>query len=339
MKHYDIFISYSRKDSETAASLCRVLDAHGISYFIDKKGISGGEEFASRICQAIRESQLMLFLASIHSYESVFTRREIHFAYQRIGKEFVIPYVIDKTEMPDEIFFMFSNSNILYLDECPMETTLIMHLLSRLGRQGQVTSDKKQKPHLIIGTIGLFDHGKTTLTAAITLTLTNRIGGKNNHTVWYNQLDSDPQEQEWGITIHNACVDYETQKCFYSHIDSPGFKDYLPTTYAAMAKMKGAILVVSLVDGEYNEVAKIVKDARSHGVHRMVVFINKVDLVDEEQIAPLITEVRRILIENGFELSTPIVCGSALGALNNIGAWQDKVMELMDACDSWFLDA
>ena len=191
----------------------------------------------------------------------------------------------------------------------------------------------RTKPHVNIGTIGHVDHGKTTLTAAITTVL-----AKNglSEVKSFDQIDNAPEEKERGITINTSHVEYETAKRHYAHIDCPGHADYVKNMVTGAAQMDGAILVVAATDGPMPQTREHVLLARQVNVPRMVVFLNKCDMVEDEEMLELVEmEVREILDQYEFEEDTPIVRGSALGALNGVAKWEDKVMELMDAVDEW----
>ena len=193
----------------------------------------------------------------------------------------------------------------------------------------------RTKPHVNIGTIGHVDHGKTTLTAAISLTLHQRlaIGGEVKS---FDQIDNAPEEKERGITINTAHIEYETNNRHYAHVDCPGHADYVKNMVTGAAQMDGAILVVAATDGPMPQTREHVLLARQGNVPRLVVFLNKCDMVDDEEMLELVEmEVREILEQYGYEEDTPIIRGSALGALNGVEKWQDKVMELMDVVDSW----
>ena len=193
----------------------------------------------------------------------------------------------------------------------------------------------RTKPHVNIGTIGHVDHGKTTLTAAISLTLHQRlaIGGEVKS---FDQIDNAPEEKERGITINTAHIEYETNNRHYAHVDCPGHADYVKNMVTGAAQMDGAILVVAATDGPMPQTREHVLLARQVNVPRLVVFLNKCDMVDDEEMLELVEmEVREILEQYGYEEDTPIIHDSALGALNGVEKWQDKVMELMDVVDSW----
>ncbi|KZW02612.1 translation elongation factor Tu [Exidia glandulosa HHB12029] len=187
-----------------------------------------------------------------------------------------------------------------------------------------------------IGTIGHVDHGKTTLTAAITKVLSSHGGGKF---VDYNQIDKAPEEKARGITINSAHVEYETDKRHYGHIDCPGHADYIKNMITGAAQMDGAIIVVSATDGQMPQTREHLLLARQVGIKRLVVFVNKVDAIDDPEMLELVEmEMREVLTTYGFEGDdTPIVMGSALAALegrdNAIG--QEKIEALVKACDDW----
>ncbi|HIF49279.1 MAG TPA: elongation factor Tu [Cytophagales bacterium] len=192
----------------------------------------------------------------------------------------------------------------------------------------------RSKPHVNIGTVGHVDHGKTTLTAAITKVLSD-IGLAEKRD--FDQIDNAPEEKERGITINTAHVEYETENRHYAHVDCPGHADYVKNMVTGAAQMDGAILVVAGTDGPMPQTREHILLARQVGVPALVVFINKVDLVDDAELLELVEmEIRELL--NFYEFpgdDIPIVSGSALGALNGEAQWVDKVMELMASVDSY----
>ena len=193
---------------------------------------------------------------------------------------------------------------------------------------------ERTKPHVNIGTIGHVDHGKTTLTAAITMALSQ---SGQAAAMRYDEIDKAPEEKARGITINTAHVEYETATRHYAHVDCPGHADYVKNMITGAAQMDGAILVVAATDGPMPQTREHVLLARQVNVPRMVVFLNKCDddEVDEEMIDLVKMDVQDLLTSYGYEEETPIICGSALGALNGVAKWEDKVMELMDAVDTW----
>ena len=195
-------------------------------------------------------------------------------------------------------------------------------------------SFKRDKPHLNVGTIGHVDHGKTTLTAAITDVLSKRgLAVKKN----YDEIDGAPEEKERGITINTAHVEYATDARHYAHVDCPGHADYVKNMITGAAQMDGAILVVAATDGPMPQTREHILLARQVGVPSMVVFMNKVDLVDDLELLELVEmEIRELLTKNGFDGdNTPIIQGSATGAMSEDPQWVAKVEELMDAVDSY----
>ncbi len=192
----------------------------------------------------------------------------------------------------------------------------------------------RQKTHCNIGTIGHVDHGKTTLTAAITKVLATKMPSAVNQIVDFANIDKAPEERERGITINTAHVEYETSKRHYAHVDCPGHADYVKNMITGAAQMDGAILVVAATDGVMAQTREHVLLARQVGVPAMVVFLNKCDMVDDEELIELVEmEVSELLDEYGFE-GTPIIKGSALKALEDPNSeWGDKIMELMDTVD------
>ena len=195
---------------------------------------------------------------------------------------------------------------------------------------------ERTKPHCNIGTIGHVDHGKTTLTAAITKTLSHRVAG--NAAVDFENIDKAPEERERGITISTAHVEYETEKRHYAHVDCPGHADYVKNMITGAAQMDGAILVVAATDGVMAQTKEHILLSRQVNVPYIVVFMNKCDMVDDEELLELVEmEIREVLSEYEFPGDdTPIIQGSALKALEDpSGEWGDKIMELMDAVDEW----
>ena len=195
---------------------------------------------------------------------------------------------------------------------------------------------ERTKPHCNIGTIGHVDHGKTTLTAAITKTLHDRLG--TGEAVAFENIDKAPEERERGITISTAHVEYETEKRHYAHVDCPGHADYVKNMITGAAQMDGAILVVAATDGVMAQTKEHILLSRQVGVPYIVVFMNKCDMVDDEELLELVEmEIREVLNEYEFPGDdTPVIRGSALKALEDPdGPWGDKIMELMDAVDTW----
>ena len=198
---------------------------------------------------------------------------------------------------------------------------------------------ERTKPHVNVGTIGHVDHGKTTLTAAITLVLNKRFG--SGEFVDYANIDKAPEERERGITISTSHVEYETAKRHYAHVDCPGHADYVKNMITGAAQMDGAILVVSAADGPMPQTREHILLARQVGVPKIVVFLNKQDQVDDDELIELVEmEVRDLLSEYEFDGdNTPITVGSALKALEDPdGEWGDKIVALMDTVDEWIDD-
>ena len=193
---------------------------------------------------------------------------------------------------------------------------------------------ERSKPHVNIGTIGHVDHGKTTLTAAISKVLSDKGLAEK---VDFENIDQAPEERERGITINTAHIEYQTDKRHYAHVDCPGHADYVKNMITGAAQMDGAILVVSAADGPMPQTREHILLARQVGVPYIVVFLNKVDMVDDEELLELVEmEVRELLTEYSFPGDDiPIIKGSALGALNGEGQWEDRIMELMEAVDSY----
>ena len=192
----------------------------------------------------------------------------------------------------------------------------------------------RSKPHVNIGTIGHVDHGKTTLTAAISATLAKRGLAQK---VDFGSIDKAPEEKARGITINTAHIEYETANRHYAHVDCPGHADYVKNMITGAAQMDGAILVIAATDGPMAQTREHILLARQVGVPKMVVFLNKCDMVDDPELLDLVEmEVRELLSSYGFDGdNTPIIRGSALKALEGDPAYEDKIMELMDAVDEW----
>ncbi|MCD8415419.1 elongation factor Tu [Tenacibaculum dicentrarchi] len=192
----------------------------------------------------------------------------------------------------------------------------------------------RSKPHLNVGTIGHVDHGKTTLTAAITKVLADAGFSEARD---FDQIDNAPEEKERGITINSSHVEYATQNRHYAHVDCPGHADYVKNMVTGAAQMDGAILVVAATDGPMPQTREHILLGRQVGIPRMVVFLNKVDMVDDEELLELVEmEVRELLSFYEYDGDNgPVVAGSALGALNGEEKWVNTVLELMEAVDSW----
>ena len=193
---------------------------------------------------------------------------------------------------------------------------------------------QRSKPHLNIGTIGHVDHGKTTLTAAITKVLSKKGLSEVRD---FDAIDNAPEEKERGITINTSHVEYETENRHYAHVDCPGHADYVKNMVTGAAQMDGAIMVVAATDGPMPQTREHILLARQVGVPRMVVFMNKADMVDDAELLELVEmEIRELLSFYEFDGdNTPIVTGSALGGLNGEAQWEDKIMDLMAGVDSW----
>ncbi len=193
---------------------------------------------------------------------------------------------------------------------------------------------ERTKPHANIGTIGHVDHGKTTLTAAISKVLSEKGWAESRD---FDTIDNAPEEKERGITINTSHIEYETENRHYAHVDCPGHADYVKNMVTGAAQMDGAILVVASTDGPMPQTREHILLGRQVGVPRMVVFMNKVDLVDDPELLELVEmEIRELLSFYEYDGDeTPVIQGSALGALNGEAEWVDKVMELMEAVDTW----
>jgi elongation factor Tu len=192
----------------------------------------------------------------------------------------------------------------------------------------------RDKEHVNIGTIGHVDHGKTTLTAAITMVLARKGYCEVKS---FESIDSAPEEKERGITINTAHVEYETATRHYAHVDCPGHADYVKNMVTGAAQMDGAIIVVAATDGPMPQTREHILLARQVNVPKLVVFMNKVDMVDDPEILELVEmEIRELLTFYGFDGdNSPVIQGSALGAMNGEAKWEEKVLELMDAVDTW----
>jgi len=193
---------------------------------------------------------------------------------------------------------------------------------------------ERSKPHVNVGTIGHIDHGKTTLTAAITTVLADKGLSEVRS---FDSIDNAPEEKERGITINTAHVEYQTANRHYAHVDCPGHADYIKNMVTGAAQMDGAIIVVAATDGPMPQTREHILLARQVGVPKLVVFMNKVDLVDDPELLELVEmEIRELLSFYGFDGdNTPVIQGSALGGLNKEPMWVDKIMELMDAVDTY----
>ncbi|MEG2609641.1 MAG: elongation factor Tu, partial [Bacilli bacterium] len=192
----------------------------------------------------------------------------------------------------------------------------------------------RSKTHVNIGTIGHVDHGKTTLTAAISAVLAGKYG---NEKVDFANIDKAPEERERGITINTSHIEYNTETRHYAHVDCPGHADYVKNMITGAAQMDGAILVIASTDGPMAQTREHILLSRQVGVPRMVVFMNKCDMVDDEELLELVEmEIRELLTEYGYDGdNTPIIRGSALKALEGDAAWTGKIEELMNAVDTW----
>ena len=193
----------------------------------------------------------------------------------------------------------------------------------------------RSKPHVNIGTIGHVDHGKTTLTAAISKVLSEKVAG--NEQVDFANIDKAPEERERGITINTAHIEYETEKRHYAHVDCPGHADYVKNMITGAAQMDGAILVIAATDGPMAQTKEHLLLAQQVGVKRMVVFMNKCDMVDDPEMLELVEmDIRENLEKYGYDPdNTPIIQGSALKALEGDPKYVEKILELMDAVDTW----
>ncbi|NCU30517.1 elongation factor Tu [Candidatus Saccharibacteria bacterium] len=193
----------------------------------------------------------------------------------------------------------------------------------------------RTKPHVNVGTMGHVDHGKTTLTAAITAVLAKRLPGNVNKPIAYDQIDNAPEEKTRGITIATSHQEYESKKRHYAHVDMPGHADYVKNMITGAAQVDGAILVVSAADGPMPQTREHVLLAKQVGVPKILVFLNKMDMADEELVELVEEDVRDLLAKNGFDRDCPIIKGSALKALEGDEKYEDAVMELVDAMDEY----
>lgn len=194
---------------------------------------------------------------------------------------------------------------------------------------------KRDKPHINVGTMGHVDHGKTTLTAAITAVLAKKLPSDVNKPVAYDQIDKAPEERERGITIATSHQEYESEKRHYAHVDMPGHADYVKNMITGAAQVDGAILVVSAADGPMPQTREHVLLARQVGVPRILVYMNKMDMADPELAELVEVEIRELLEKNEFDAECPIIKGSALKALEGDAAAEDSIMELVKAMDEY----
>ena len=196
----------------------------------------------------------------------------------------------------------------------------------------------RDKPHINVGTMGHVDHGKTTLTAAITHVLSKRLPSDVNKAVNYAEIDKAPEERERGITIATSHQEYESEKRHYAHVDMPGHADYVKNMITGAAQIDGAVLVVSAADGPMPQTREHVLLARQVGVPSIMVYMNKMDMADAELAELVEMEIRELLAKNGFDENAPIIKGSALKALEGDEAAEDSIMELVKAMDDFFPD-
>ena len=194
---------------------------------------------------------------------------------------------------------------------------------------------KRDKPHVNVGTMGHVDHGKTTLTAAITTVLAKKLPSDVNKAVNYAQIDNAPEEKARGITIATSHQEYESEKRHYAHVDMPGHADYIKNMITGAAQIDGAILVVSAADGPMPQTREHVLLARQVGVPSILVFLNKMDMADAELVELVEMDIRELLAKNGYDEDAPIIKGSALKALEGDAAYEDSIMELVAAMDSF----
>ena len=193
----------------------------------------------------------------------------------------------------------------------------------------------RTKPHVNVGTMGHVDHGKTTLTAAITATLAKRLPSDVNKPIAYDQIDNAPEEKARGITIATSHQEYESEKRHYAHVDMPGHADYVKNMITGAAQVDGAILVVSAADGPMPQTREHVLLAHQVGVPKILVFLNKMDMADEELVELVEEDVRDLLEKNGFDRNAPVIKGSALKAIEGDAKYEDAIMELVKAMDDY----
>ena len=193
----------------------------------------------------------------------------------------------------------------------------------------------RTKPHVNVGTMGHVDHGKTTLTAAITHTLAKRLPSETNKPINYDQIDNAPEEKQRGITIASSHQEYESENRHYAHVDMPGHADYIKNMITGAAQIDGAILVVSAADGAMPQTREHILLAKQVGVPKIIVFLNKMDMADADLVEIVEEDLREILAKNGFDKDCPIIKGSALKALEGDEAYMDKIMELVKAMDEY----
>ncbi len=189
----------------------------------------------------------------------------------------------------------------------------------------------RTKPHVNVGTMGHVDHGKTTLTAAITTTLAAKLPSSVNKAIKYDEIDKAPEEKARGITIATSHQEYESEARHYAHVDMPGHADYVKNMITGAAQIDGAVLVVSAADGPMPQTREHVLLARQVGVPKIVVFLNKMDMADAELVELVEEDIRDLLEKNGYDREAPIIKGSALKALEGDAAYQDNIMELVKA--------
>ena len=193
----------------------------------------------------------------------------------------------------------------------------------------------RSKPHVNIGTMGHVDHGKTTLTAAISHVLSKKLPSNVNKPRDYDAIDNAPEEQQRGITIASSHIEYESAKRHYAHVDMPGHADYVKNMITGAAQIDGAILVVSAADGPMPQTREHVLLARQVGVPKILVFLNKMDMADAEMVELIEEEIKELLEKNGFDANAPIIKGSALKALEGDAKYEDAIMELIEAVDEY----
>jgi elongation factor Tu len=194
---------------------------------------------------------------------------------------------------------------------------------------------KRDKPHVNVGTMGHVDHGKTTLTAAITTVLSKRLPSDVNKSIKYDEIDNAPEEKARGITIATSHQEYESEKRHYAHVDMPGHADYVKNMITGAAQIDGAVLVVSAADGPMPQTREHVLLAKQVGVPSILVFLNKMDMADEELVELVEMDIRELLAKNGYDENAPIIKGSALKALEGDAKYEDAIMELVKAMDDF----
>ena len=368
----NIFISYSRHDLEKVRVIKEELEREtGAECWMDLNAIeSGAMQFTQDIVDGIKTCCVFLFMLSKDSQVSKFALRELNFAMKRAEKDKqkrVVIVNVDGCGMCDEFDFMYGLTDMIVWDSQPQKEKLLRDLKRWMGvelavrnmtdvekmRHGaslvvhEVDEEKEEeaeddaivsdeadtgegvKTSFSIGTLGHIDHGKTTLSEAICSVLAKKGLG-------HNYIDSTKEEIINGIRINYAQTEYKSKKHHYTHIDCLNYADYVKGLITRF-HLDGAIVVVSATDGPMPQTREHILMARQLNIPRLVVFLNKCDLTKDEDMLELVEmEMLELLMAYGFEDDTPSIRGSALGALNGIAKWENKIVELLDACDTWF---